>query len=95
MNEVELYYTPPSDICFDEVKERAAEIWNEYEDPYRNEKLGRISNLENVGDNFMYIVAMFDRGNQNKLASRLSEETRTAIRDRMLDGGAPPMIIPF
>jgi len=43
----------------------------------------------------MYIVAMFDVDNQTLLANRLTNETRKAIRDRMIDGGSPEYLIAF
>ena len=85
-----LYYQPPSNEIFNEVKEEAMKIWQGYDNQfgYVDGKLERIMTLENVGDNLMYIVAMFDQSNQAKLASRLSEEARTAIRERIIAGGA-------
>lgn len=92
-----LYYTPPKQELFDEVKQKAKEVWFEgYDDQrYLEEKVGRIDGLQNVGDNFMYIVAMFDIHNQGRLAVKLSEETRNAVRERMIDGGNPPEYIRF
>ena len=84
-----LYYTPPSNECFDELKTKAIEIWKEYNDTYgyASGKINRIKDIQNIEDNFMYMVAMFDFDNQLKLAHRLSQETCKAIRERMLDGG--------
>jgi len=91
MNQAKLYYTAPANECFDELKNKATEIWNGYDDPYRTEKLDRIKDIKNVQDNFMYLVAMFDIHNQRKLADRLSEFVKKEVRDRMLDGGASPI----
>ena len=33
-NQVTLYYTPPSDELFDEVKETAIEVWEQYDNEY-------------------------------------------------------------
>ena len=98
--DTKLYYTAPSDECFEEVKVRAMELWKEVDTDndaygYATEKINRIKDIQNINDNFMYIVAMFDAGNQAKLAATLSEETRKQIRDRMIDGGNPPSMIPF
>jgi hypothetical protein len=43
----------------------------------------------------MYIVAMFDCNNQRLLAISLSDDTRKAVRDRMIDGGSPLEYIEF
>ena len=97
MQEAKLYYTPPSDSQFNELKEKAIEIWSTMGDEpsYAEEKIGRIKDIKNIQDNFMYMVAMFDINNQVKLAEKLSMETRMAVRDRMIDGGNPEYLIPF
>ena len=86
-----LYYTPPTEKQFNEVKEKAIELWNTYDNShgYVDEKVNRIKDLKNVGDNIMFIVAMFDSTNQSKLSGMLSEETREAIADRIRSGGTP------
>lgn len=86
-----LYYTPPTQDQFDELKERAIGIWNTYDNTYGyvDEKVNLIKDIQNVRDNFMYIVAMFDSSNQMTLSSVLSKETRKAVADRIRDGGSP------
>lgn len=97
MNQIKLYYTPPKNECFDELKEKAIEIWSAMGDEpsYSQEKIGRIKDLKNVGDNFMYMVAMFDIRNQILLANKLSEETKKEVRNRLIDGGMPENYIVF
>jgi hypothetical protein len=92
-----LYYTPPSEEQFNELREKAIEIWKTYSDDggYSSGKIDKIKDLKNVGDNFMYMVAMFDIYNQAKLAGMLSEKTRQAFNERMIDGGNPPEYNPF
>ena len=92
-----LYYTPPTDKQFDEVKKKAIEIWNTYDDThgYRSEKVDAVNYLKNVTDNVMVIIAMFDVYNQAKLASMLSNETRMAISLRMIAGGNSHQFNPF
>lgn len=87
----ELYYTPPTDEQFEEVRRCAMEIWNTYDNTYGyvDEKVNQIKDIQNVGDNFMYMVAMFDDDNQKKLSNMVSAETRKAICDRIKDGGMP------
>ena len=84
-----LYYTAPKQEIFDEVKEKAIKLWNTYDNTYGyvDEKVGGIKDLENISDNVMYIVAMFDLINQRKLFSSLTELARYAINDRIIDGG--------
>jgi len=86
-----LYYTPPTDEQFNELKERAIEIWSTMGDEpsYSQDKIGRIKDIKNVGDNFMYMVAMYDQYNQRKLAGKLTKATREAVAERLRDGGAP------
>jgi len=95
-----LYYTPPRQELFEAVKSRAMELWKEVDTDndkygYATSKINQIKDIENVGDNFMYIVAMFDINNQRKLADRLAQETRDAVRERMIDGGNPEEYIVF
>lgn len=92
-----LYYTPPKDEQFEELKKEAITLWIDIADEpsYAEEKISSIKDLENIQDNFMYMVAMFDNNNQKKLADELSEETRLAVRERMIDGGSPLEYIVF
>lgn len=63
MNEnKKLYYMPPTDEVFNEVKNSAIEIWREYDDTYgyASEKISQIKNISNVRDNFMFMVARSD-----------------------------------
>lgn len=93
----ELYYTAPTDEVFNEVKDAAITLWMTYDDTYgyATEKAECIKHLANVSDNLMYIVGMFDLPNQGRLAAELGEEARKAIRDRMIEGGAPESLIAF
>lgn len=90
--EAELYYTPPSDEVFDELKNKSIQLWKGYDNThgYVTEKVGRIKDIPNVGDNFMYMVAMFDNNNQKKLSDLLSDETKEEVRKRLIDGGLEP-----
>lgn len=91
MDSAKLYYTPPEDELFEEVREKAMEVWHEVSPDdafgYRTGKINRIKNIGNIKDNFMYMVAMFDIVNQRRLAEKLSSRARRQIRVRMLDGG--------
>jgi len=89
MKDAELYYTPPTDEIFNEVKNAAISIWSTMgEEPsYSQGKIGRIRDIGNIEDNLMYMVAMFDMSNQRRLSKIISEEARKAISDRIVDGG--------
>ena len=93
----ELYFTPPPQEQFDEVKARAINIWSSYDDSYgyASEKIAKVKEIENVGDNFMCIVAMFDLPNQLMLSNMLSEKTNKEISDRLIEGGMPDEFNPF
>ena len=84
-----LYYTPPLEKEFNELKEKAIEIWAEYDNTfgYASEKINAIKDIKNISDNFMYIVAMFDYQNQKKLLRKLTEETKQSVDSRIIDGG--------
>lgn len=93
----DLYYIPPTNEIFNELKEAAIKVWKEFDDAhgYATNKINRIKDITNVQDNFMYIVCMFDINNQRKLSNLLSVETRKAVRDRMIDGGSEEQYIAF
>lgn len=100
MNRAKLYYTPPRQELFEAVKRRAMELWKEIDTDnetfgYATEKINQIKDIENVGDNFMYMVGTFDIHNQRLLANRLQQETREAIKERMIDGETPREYIVF
>lgn len=88
MKTEKLYYIPPSDEIFNEVKAAAIMIWNTYDDTYlyATEKIDRIKDLENISDNVMSIVAMFDIFNRGKLLMLLSPEARRAVNERIASG---------
>lgn len=81
----ELFYTAPHDNIFEEMKNIACSIWNTYDDTYwyASEKINKIKSLENISDNFMYIFAMFDIENQQRLISEASTNLKLAIRERL------------
>lgn len=68
----------PSDSIFYDIKEKAIELWNTYDNTYGyvDEKVNRIKDIQNVRDNASYIVAMFDVLNQRRLYSMVSEESK-------------------
>ena len=99
-NMPDLYYTPPTDEVFEEVKAKAMVLWKHVDSDddkfgYATGKINRIKDIGNVGDNLMYMVAMFDGGNQVLLAEELSKEACKEIRERMIDGGQPEFLIAF
>lgn len=84
-----LYYTAPSVAFFNEMKAACTEVWKGMDNTYGyvDEKLARIKDIQNIEDNFMYMLAMFDQDNQRKVISQLSPATKDAVRERMIDGG--------
>jgi len=84
-------------MIFEEMREASIEVWEQYrfdsEDHYR-QKIDTVKYLPNTEDNFMYIFAMFDINNQQKLISLLSLETKQALRDRLTEGGVEYQLYP-
>jgi len=79
-------YTPPPDKVFNEIKEMCIFIWNGYDDTYgyATEKINRIKDIKNVGDNTGYMIAMFDSINQIRLmdlCQGASEETKQYMEE--------------
>lgn len=75
------YMTAPSDEIFNEIKEKAIEIWKTYDDTfgYASEKIDYVNSIKNVGSNWGTIVGMFDVNNQQKLVVMLSPEAREKV----------------
>lgn len=75
------YYDAPSDEVFNEIKEKAIEIWGTYDDTYgyASEKIERVNAIRNYKDNWGTIVGMFDHINQQKLLAKLSPEAREKV----------------
>lgn len=92
-----IYYTPPEEDIFQELKQGAINIWKTYSDQYgySTDKINSIKDMNNVKDNFMFMVAMFDGENQRLLSSILSEKCKEQIRIRMESGGMPKEYIYF
>jgi hypothetical protein len=89
--DAELYYTPFSEKEFSEIKEAAIEIWQLYDDTYgyASGKIDEIKNVKNIRDNGMYIIAMFDSENQQRLSKMLTSATRVAVSARISSTGTP------
>lgn len=77
------YYDAPSQEVFDEIKAKAVEIWQTYDDTYgyASEKIARVNEITNVKDNWGFIVGMFDHTNQQKLLAKLSPEAQEKVRE--------------
>lgn len=77
------YYDAPSDEIFNEIKTAAIEIWQTYDDEFgcATQKITKVNSLENVRDNWGYIVGMFDWNNQQKLVAKLSPEARAKVME--------------
>ena len=82
----EEYYTAPKQKIFEEIKKKAIEIWETYDNQfgYVDEKVGRIKDIKNIRDNTAYMVAMFDSDNQRKLLNKVAGETKNWLI-RLLD----------
>jgi len=90
----DLYYTAPEESQFKELKQKAIELWSTkgVTPDYAREKIDTIKDMKNIRDNFMWMVAMFSVDNLEILASMLSEETKKAIKDRIISGGSPEYV---
>lgn len=72
-----------SDAVFNEIKQRAIDIWNTYDDTYgyATEKITYVQSIGNIKDNYLTIVGMFDNSNRILLYNRLSDEARNLIKE--------------
>lgn len=93
-----LWYTPPTDKQFKELRDVVVQVFlmRELDDNshgYVSEKIKTIKGLTNSGSDFMYLAQMLHPNTRKLITNALSDETRTAIRERMLDGGCNPEFI--
>lgn len=77
------YYDAPSDEIFEEIRQKAIEVWQTYDDTYgyASEKINYLNSFGNVRDNWGTIVGMFDSNNQQKLLAKLSPEAKAKVRE--------------
>lgn len=77
------YYDAPSEEIFEEIKAKAIEIWQTYDDTYgyASEKIRYARSVNNVKDNWGVLVGMFDHNNQMKLMAKLSPEAQEKVRE--------------
>ena len=90
-----LYYTAPSDECFEDLKQKSIELWkSKHAHPsYEKEKVDYIEKMQNISDNFMTLFAMFDHNNQRKVGETISQATKDALNERLIDGGSEYAIL--
>lgn len=79
------YYKAPSDEVFNNIKDKAIELWRTFDDRhgYASGKIACIANLQNVEDNAWYMVAMFDSNNRGRLLEMVNEDTKAAILEML------------
>jgi len=73
------YYTPPNLFIFNDIKKNCIEIWQAYDDTYgyATEKIERVREINNIKDNCLGMVAMFDVDNMRKLLVIIEPESKT------------------
>lgn len=76
-----LYYIPPTDECFDDLKKCATDLWKTID----KEKIKKIKDIKNIDDNFMYMWAMFSHNNHEKIISMLKNDTIHALYQRLIE----------
>jgi len=83
--DLKLYYTAPKESVFKDLKKSAIKIWQTYDNQYGyvDEKVNKLKDLKNIADNFMFILAMFDSNNQQKVSKLVKKETWEAIEKRL------------
>ena len=98
MTSEELFYKPPKDECFDELKKICIRFWEvnfKDETDYLNEKVNRICSLKNEGSNFSSMVQMIHPISRKVIANSLSLETRNEISMRIHGWGSDDEFDPF
>ena len=82
---VKLFYTPPREESFNELREVCIRFWNTFDDKfgYATEKIDRIKDLPNEGPNFVMMVQMIHPVAREVISKLLSLETRNEISMRL------------
>ena len=89
MKESKLYYTPPKDKSFDELRHICTRYWKCFDDShgYATNKIHHINNLKNIGGNFIEMVKMIHPVARIVIAEQLSIDCRNDISIRLESGG--------
>lgn len=83
-----LYYTAPSEAIFEDIKAAAIKIWQTYDDQfgYASGKIERVNRVDNIQDNYMYLISMFDSTNEGILYHLVSADTRQLLNELRAEG---------
>jgi hypothetical protein len=94
---VKLFYTPPREESFNELKEVCIRFWNTFDDEfgYASEKIGRIKDLSNDGPNFVMMIQMIHPVAREVISKLLSLETRNEISMRLYGWETENQFDPF
>jgi hypothetical protein len=91
-NDIKLFYTPPNDKVFEELKNACIKFWTicfkEDGKDYVDEKVSRINSLKNEGSNFISMVQMIHPNSRILIAKQLSYETRYEVSRRLYGSGS-------
>lgn len=100
LKSIELFYTPPKDEYFEELKSLCIRFWEVFpnhcfydtelrrlEMKYAEEKITIIRSVKNKGANFISLVQMIHQNYRPILAKSLSLETRNEISMRLYGFG--------
>ena len=77
----------PTQEIFEDIKQAAVEVWNNYDDTYgyRTEKLDRINEIKNYADNWYTFIGMFDANNQVKMMLNIKKpETKKFLEEQWI-----------
>lgn len=82
----EEYYKPPSQEIFDDIKQACIKVWESKDNTYGyvDEKVSRIKNIQNVGDNYGYMIAMFDSFNKLRVRGYVTREDTLELINSLL-----------
>jgi len=93
---VKLFYKPPKDECFEELKSLCIRFWNVFpgfavwdeehhklQREYAKSKIDEIKDLKNEGSNFVMMVQMIHQNSREHLSKFLPLETRNEISMRI------------
>jgi hypothetical protein len=77
------YYEEFSQELFEELKSLCIDMWKIVHTDYSESKVFQLQSIDNIRDNGMYMLSMFDIGNLMALRLKMSEELKKEIKERL------------
>jgi hypothetical protein len=82
------YYEEFPQELFEELKSLCIDMWKIIHTDYAESKVLQLQSIDNIRDNGMYMLSMFDLGNLMALRLKMSEELKIEVKERLESVGS-------